>query len=498
MKRQPSPAIVCLKQDPQFLDKLTEVERFVLPYVADFWMRPDQHVPRHDFTYCGFICGRGFGKSWAIAQEINRRVQSGEARSIALMMQTEPRVYEVMVDFLIATSPPWFKAELRGGAVHWPNGAVALVFTAEAPEAPRGGNFDLTWLGELVAWPSSTRKAAFDNITTATRKGKGQVLWDTTSKGKNELIIDLLKLHEENPHEYPIIRGTVFSNEWFTIKYLRGEMRKYPKGRRRDEELYGIVYTESAGALWQQVWLDDHRVAHVPLQFRRRLVSLDPTTTHGDDSDVCGFAVGEECGDGHVYITKDRSDKYTPEGWADAAIDECEAGAAGIVIEVTGNSGGHYLLPNIRARAALRKSPQFPEGLQVREWPDSNGKPFPDRTPGVIYVREKKARDAKETRAYAPAGLSESGFLHLVGHFAELELEMTTWVPGDRKSPNRLDAAVYLALELAGLELTQKPDAKKQLEGVKKAHAVLGRMMHEKKGVPQFGTNRPRPGRRGL
>lgn len=461
----PSPAIRCLHEDPDFLKKLTPAERLALPYVADFWMRPDQRVPHHAWTYCGFICGRGFGKSWAIAQEINRRVRSGEARSIALMMQTEPRVHEVMVDFLISTSPPWFKAELRGGAVHWPNGAVALIFTAESPDGPRGGNFDLAWLGELVAWPASTRKEAFDNITTATRKGKGQVLWDTTSKGKNEIILELLELNTQHPDDYPIIRGTIFHNEWFTIRYLRSEMRKYPPGRRRDEELLGRVFTESAGALWRQNWLDDHRVTETPKTFSLRLVSIDPTTTHGKESDVCGFCVGENNGS-DIYLTKDLSDKYTPEGWADKALDECVAGAAGILIEVTGNSGGHYLLPNIRGRAERR-------GIEIREWPASNGKPFPRRTPGVVYVREMRARDAKETRAYAPAGLTEAGRVHLVGHFSKLETEMTTWVPGDSKSPNRLDAAVYLILELSGLDRDLKPAPNKQADAMFKAHTTF-------------------------
>lgn len=459
----PSPAMRMLRI-PGWLESLTPQQRFVLPYVADFWLREDQRVPRHAWSYCGFICGRGWGKSWAIAQEINRLVQLGEARSIALMMQTEPRVYEVMVDFIVATSPPWFKAEVRGGAVHWPNGAKALVFTAEAPEAPRGGNFDLVWLGELVAWPSSTRKAAFDNITTAARKAKARVFWDTTSKGKNELILELLELHEEDAHEYPIIRGDIFQNEWFTIRYLLREMRKYPPGRRRDEELFGKVFSESAGALWRQEWIDNARRQVTPLKHAVRLVAIDPNMTTGKESDECGFAVGESDEQGDVYLTHDLSKKYEPEEWAKLAVDHCERGAAGIVVEV--NRGGNYLLHNIRVQARER-------GYEVREWPVSNDKPFPRRTPGVIYVREVKTQDSKETRAYAPAGLTEAGRFHLVGSFDELETQMTTWVPGDSRSPNRLDAAVYLVLELANLTREQKPSGKKRAQTLKLAHTTF-------------------------
>jgi len=38
--------------------------------------------------------------------------------------------------------------------------------------------------------------------------------------------------------------------------------------------------------------------------------------------------------------------------------------------------------------------------------------------------------------------------VHHVGHFPELETEMTTWVPGARWSPNRLDALVWVLTEL--------------------------------------------------
>ncbi len=38
--------------------------------------------------------------------------------------------------------------------------------------------------------------------------------------------------------------------------------------------------------------------------------------------------------------------------------------------------------------------------------------------------------------------------MHHVGHFPELEGEMTTWVPGASWSPNRLDALVWMLTEL--------------------------------------------------
>jgi hypothetical protein len=109
----PSKAFVAFNRDPKFLESLSPAARLALPYHADFWLRPEQRVPANAWRFCGFICGRGWGKSWAIAVELNRRVQAGEAKTIALVGPTEPRAREVMVEWLIKTSPPWFKAERR-------------------------------------------------------------------------------------------------------------------------------------------------------------------------------------------------------------------------------------------------------------------------------------------------------------------------------------------------------------------------------------------------
>lgn len=466
----PSRAYLAFKRDPKFLERLSPVARIVLPFHADFWLRPDQRVPRHAWRYCGFICGRGWGKSWAIARELNRRVEAGEAKNIALVGPTEDRAREVMVKFLIDTSPPWFKAYEEKGGVSWPNGAHAYVYTAEAPEI-RGPNFDHAWLTEIAFWPAGTRREAFNNVTTATREGKSQIFWDTTSKGKNELVLDLLAMNKADSVMCPIMRGSMFDNEWFTAAYLRSELLKYPPGPRRDEEIDGAVHEEAGGALWQDDWIKTGRRTTAPVGYTTRLVACDPNLTTGSESDECGLCVGDLVGS-DIFVTHDLSGKHSPETWADIIVDQHERGATGAIIEV--NRGGDLLITNIRARAERRKSPEFPNGYQVRDWPVSNDQPFPPYQRGVIYVRGIKTQDSKETRAYGPASLTEQGSVHLVGHFAQLEKELTTWVPGETRSPNRLDAFVYLVLELSGLMREKAPQTPEQLSvAATTAHAVL-------------------------
>jgi hypothetical protein len=67
-----------------------------------------------------------------------------------------------------------------------------------------------------------------------------------------------------------------------------------------------------------------------------------------------------------------------------------------------------------------------------------------------VPVKIVHASRGKYTRAEPISTMDEQGRLHLVGHFKELEDELTTWVPG-QKSPNRLDAYVWAFTELMSL-----------------------------------------------
>lgn len=474
-------AIVALR-DPNFIASLSDAERYVLPHIQEFWLREDQYVPDDAWRYCGFICGRGWGKSHAIACEINRRVECGEARHIGLMAPTDVRIDQIQCEFLIQAAPPWFRPERYKGGVRWPNGVVAIPFTAEVPDLSRGENLDTSWLCEIIAWPAGSngkqRKLAFDNITTATRIGRAQVFWDTTSKGRNDVIKELLELNKNDPDNFPIIRGEMFDNPFLTRAYLRSELQKYPKGRRRDEEIRGKVFDESEGALWNQDWIDVNRRVVAPVSYDLKLVSLDPALTIGRDSDDTGFIVGERS-NGHAFITADLSGKHEPNKWGDMVCDQHERGAAGAVIET--NRGGLYLTATVRQRAELR-------GLQVRELTDPE-KPFPPRTPGVIYVREIRTQDSKETRAYAPASATEAGRVHMVGTFDELESELTTYEPGTgQRSPNRYDALSYLVLELLGLDReARKVDPKVIMKGTQAAFQKLRQGMLDRKRGRRIG-----------
>ena len=454
-----TPAVALAHFAPEILDSLSELERVCLPYFFDLWLRPNQRIPRHDWRTFGAIAGRGYGKSLMFAAEINRRVREGEARHLGLMAPNEDRCEEVQISFLVDTSPPWFKAERYRGGVRWPNGVQAICFTPEAPDGPRSENIELSWLCEIVGWQPSTRVEAFNNIMTATRVGRSQVFWDTTSKGKNVVILSLMKANAEDPIANPILRGTSFDNPMLTQKYLRDLIRRYPKGTRaHDEEVKGLVFAEAAGALWEQLWIDTNRVPLSPPHLVHRIVAMDPALTNTPESDETGIVAGGTAPDGDVYVQEDLSERYDPDEWGDIAVAQCiDKNAAGVIIET--NRHGDGAKSTIQSRARER-------GWAISVIPRGSDKPIPRRTPGTIHVKEVFTRDNKADRAAPAAVETEHGHVHLVGpssKFEKLELELTTWVPGERgaQSPNRLDAFSYLVNELRGLGREDKAQAAK-------------------------------------
>jgi phage terminase large subunit-like protein len=461
-----SPAAVLAHLAPEFFDSLTAKEALVLAHAWNVWLRPEQHIEGGAWRYYGFICGRGYGKSIAIACYINAQVEAGLAMNIGLMAPTEERSDAIQIQPLIDAAPPWFKPERYKGGLLWPNGARAHVFTPEAPDGPRGPSFDLSWLSEIVAWQHTTRLLAFNNITTATRSGLKQVLWDTTSKGKNEVIQLLLELNAEDPDRNRIQRGEMFDNPLLDAAYLRGECRKYVRGTRAfNEEVRGRVYTESAGALWHQDWISDNRRPLAPSSPVLRLVSLDPAISLEDGADDTGMVIVSADGAGDFYLEEDKSGHLAPEQWAEDAIKACATGGcAGIVIER--NRGAEVNISLLRVHAEKK-------GMRLEKL--EKDKPF-KRTPGVVYVREMWAASSKQSRAAAPASLSKDGRVHHVGpkeRYAKLELQLTTWEPGTRESPNGLDAYAYGIAELAGLNIERPVDSASDIRTAAEVHRLL-------------------------
>jgi phage terminase large subunit-like protein len=482
------PALMLAHRDPDWITRVapTPQARALLPWCYDLWLRPDQKIPRHHWRTFGFDGGRGFGKTWAIGIEINRRVQRGEETCILLAAPTELRIQQVQIKALVETAPPWFKPEplptREGVGLVWPNGVKASGRTPEAPQQPRGDNASLSWLTEIVAWKPTTREEFFNNITTATRVGREQVIWDSTSKGRNEILTKLRSAAARDPRANVVVGGTMFSNVLLSIPYLQSEWEKY-SGVRREEEILGRHFDEAEGASWHQLWLDRTRVDLAPA-LEWECVGVDPAQSRNPGSDLTGVVRGGRARDGHAYVLEDRSDKHTPEEWGDIVVSMCLRGGR-VVIER--NHLGDSAVFVLRSRAENKK-------LLVREIGKDD--PWPPLDPRCIHVREVWSRESKATRAEGPAAETEAGRVHLVGEFPELEREMVTFVPErGMRSPNRFDAAVFAITELRELARERpRGDASAEIHAAAQAQARLTQTITSGSGSSSRGRSSRRIG----
>jgi phage terminase large subunit-like protein len=174
--------------------------------------------------------------------------------------------------------------------------------------------------------------------------------------------------------------------------------------------------------------------------FSKIVVGVDPSVTSGENADETGIVVvargphqDDTCNTlnctAHGYVLQDatlpKSNKNSVDKWARRVVEVFDTWQADLIV-IEGNQG-HELLD-----MALRT---------VR-----NGLP----------VSRPNARDSKKTRMEPIVALYEQGRIHHIGDpmaFADLEEQMTTWVPpleGKRgvKSPDRVDALVWALAEL--------------------------------------------------
>ena len=431
------------------LADLTEADAAALLYDWQFWARDNQLPPPGEWLVWLLLAGRGFGKTRTGAEFVRARVESGEARRIALVSATAADVRDTMIEGpagLLAVFPeherPVYEPSKR--RVTFANGAVATAFSADEPDRLRGPQHDTAWCDELAAWRYPDD--AWDNLLFGMRLGDPRLCVTTTPR-PIKLVRALL-----GEDTTAVTRGSTFDNAANLAATALAKLRqKYEGTRLGRQELFAEVLTDTPGALWTLVLLDAGRVRQQP-DLARLVVAVDPAasdpeTAKSDDgiaeTGIVATGLGE---DGDGYVLRDASAKLSPGDWGERAVllhDELNADA--IVAEV--NQGGAMVAHVVRTAAAKLH----------RE-----GK----RASPHIAVREVRASRGKLTRAEPVAALYEQRRVHHVGALSDLEDQMTTWVPG-QKSPDRMDALVWglTELMLEGAPAPGYSDVAKGLKG---------------------------------
>jgi phage terminase large subunit-like protein len=405
----------------RLLRTLSTEEQAALEHDWTFWGRPSQLPPADDdWVYWLIMAGRGSGKTRAGAEWIRRA--KDRSSPLALVGATAADVRDVMVEGpagLLAIGPsaerPQYQITRR--RVLWPNGAEALLFSAEEPDRLRGVQHAAAWCDEISHWQYP--QEAWDNLVFGLRLGDKPRACVTTTPRPSKVLRQLL----DDPL-CRVSRTSSYANKaHLAAEFFAKILARYEGTRLGRQEIYGELLEDVPGALWTHELIERNRLRHgakVP-ELIRIVVAIDPAASSGEDADETGIVIAGKDKDGHGYVLGDYSGHYQPVEWARVAVAHyhrlrCDR----VVAEV--NNGGEMVEHTIR---------------------------MVDDT--VAYQAVHASR-GKVVRAEPVSALYEQNRIHHCGVFPELEDQQCSFtVDFDRHtggSLDRVDALVWALSEL--------------------------------------------------
>lgn len=449
-----------------FLRSLTDPElEALLSDWRGFLARPEQIPPDIAVRWWALLTGRGFGKNRTAAEWFVERCEAfADARwehKAALIGQTYDDVSAVQIHGESGLEPvcerKGYRLEHAGTSLHaqlriprpgYTHVTEIELHTAEKPNRVRGRNLHTAHADELAAWIHKVDEAgntAFTNLDLALRAlcppGLQPMGCISTTPKPTPQVRDITS--GKLGGVVHITRGSLYDNAAnLAPEFVAAIAARYTGTRLAEQEIYGKVLDFVEGALWTPDLIQAHRVIPergdlVP-PFRRVVIGVDPSGS--DNGDECGIvAVGLSAtplptmlGTGlvvpmhHVYVIRDESCQLRPALWVPRVVALYHELAADSVILET-NFGAAMGVDSIH------------------------------QVDPMVKVQEVRASRGKAVRAEPVAMVYDQGRAHHVGYLsAQLEEQMSTWVPGDKESPDRMDALVWAVTALLP-EITRPP-----------------------------------------
>ncbi|MES2135701.1 MAG: terminase family protein [Pseudomonadota bacterium] len=389
-----------------------------------------QLEPAGEWTVWLLMAGRGFGKTRAGAEWISARARENCEARIALVGGSRAEVAKVMIEgpsglIRIARAGEPVKWKPTLGTLTFSSGAMAFVYSAEAPEVLRGPEHHFAWADELGKWPQPVRglsgrgDAAWDNLMMGLRLGVRPRVVVTTTPRATALLRRVIALAGD-----AVTGGRTSDNVHLPDAFVHWAIDKYAGTRLGRQELDGELIEEVEGALFTREMLEGARIlrdaastgsaAPQDERYARIVVGVDPPASA---EGTCGIVVCGLGADGLLYVLADASVSGSPEHWARCVAATAEAwGADRVVAEK--NMGGDMVESVLRSAEVM------------------------------LPVRLVSASRGKVARAEPVAALFEAGRAKLAGRFPELEDELAGLLvgggyAGPGRSPDRADACVW-------------------------------------------------------
>jgi phage terminase large subunit-like protein len=411
----------------KILNDFSDEELLALEYDWQFWARQDQLPPKQWGKDGCFIwnirCGRGWGKTRTGAETFICAVRDWNYKYPNLVGATAEDVRDLMIkgeSGILSVCPPDFTPDYKESKKEliWPNGVVSHIYYGSEPDKARGPQSDFVWCDETAKWqyPEET----FDNMLLGLRLGDCPLCMSTSTPRPTKFIIDLEKRTDAAGRKSTITTlGSTDDNiANLSSVFLATVVSKYRGTRLGRQELNGDILDDNPDALWNRANIDRNRVTKHP-ELIKIVVGIDPAVTSKESSDDTGIIVVGIDVIGHCYVLGDYTCHTSPLQWAAESISSYHKHRANyLVAEV--NNGGDLVETTIHT------------------------------VDKFVPVQSVHASRGKQTRAEPVSSLYEQGKVHHVGSFPYLEDEQCDWVPGQGKSPNRIDALVWAVSELTG------------------------------------------------
>ena len=420
---------LALLPEEERLAALEGLDQDTLIWDWSVWARPEQLPPDDDWNVWLVLAGRGFGKTRLASEWVREqaKVTSEGQRRFALVARTAADVRDVIVEGesgIINVSPPSEKPHYEPSKrrLTWPNGNTATLFTADEPDGLRGPQFTHAWGDEIAAWrqtPDAAGLTAFDNLRVGTRLGKQPQILCTTTPKRVPLLYKLIeesRTDKAGGSKVVVTKGSTLDNAGnLSQAYLDTIMGVYEGTTLARQELYGEMLDDVEGALWNEEMVETSRHTAYPPVTPLRVIGVDPSVAE-NPRDECGIVVCASTAEPDLFkrnawILEDASIHGSPDTWARKVVEMARKWGCPVVAEV--NQGGALV------RNAINSI---------------------DPTIKVLEVHSKYG---KALRAEPVVLAYEQERVHHVGYLQDLESQMYSWIPGEGRSPDRIDAMVH-------------------------------------------------------